>query len=203
LKETHLDAKTILLKPDRPLFSFSIRLSTLPSLASPLPRSNFQVICALAHELSRQKATIHRGNTRANSTLAHAPSGSDCNHSLIVKGYEPLCMRSDGREDGEHPRVAEFHRAERYPHCRTCSFPSPCGAQAFHRIRILRTNYARGCRAGSHRKTLDRTLWVVAGPNGAASRLGVKRSTLYCRMQKLGISRARRGPIPEDGRAAD
>jgi formate hydrogenlyase transcriptional activator len=30
---------------------------------------------------------------------------------------------------------------------------------------------------------------VVAGPNGAASRLGMKRSTLYFRMQKLGISR--------------
>lgn len=32
--------------------------------------------------------------------------------------------------------------------------------------------------------------WVVAGPNGAASRLGMKRSTLNFRMHKLGISRA-------------
>ncbi len=39
------------------------------------------------------------------------------------------------------------------------------------------------------RKTLDQTHWVVAGPNGAAARLGIKRSTLYFRMQKLGISR--------------
>src|SRR5579862_7289337 len=38
-------------------------------------------------------------------------------------------------------------------------------------------------------KTLERTRWVVAGPNGAAARLGMKRSTLYFRMQKLGISR--------------
>jgi formate hydrogenlyase transcriptional activator len=38
-------------------------------------------------------------------------------------------------------------------------------------------------------KTLKQTHWVVAGPNGAASRLGMKRSTLYFRMQKLGISR--------------
>jgi len=38
-------------------------------------------------------------------------------------------------------------------------------------------------------KTLDQTGWVVAGPNGAAARLGIKRSTLYFRMQKLGISR--------------
>jgi len=38
-------------------------------------------------------------------------------------------------------------------------------------------------------KTLMQTRWVVAGPNGAAARLGMKRSTLYFRMQKLGISR--------------
>ena len=39
------------------------------------------------------------------------------------------------------------------------------------------------------RRTLEHTRWVVAGPNGAAARLGIKRSTLYFRMQKLGISR--------------
>jgi formate hydrogenlyase transcriptional activator len=43
------------------------------------------------------------------------------------------------------------------------------------------------------RKTLEQTHWVVAGPNGAAARLGIKRSTLYFRMQKLGISRGDRG----------
>jgi formate hydrogenlyase transcriptional activator len=40
------------------------------------------------------------------------------------------------------------------------------------------------------RKTLERTRWVVSGPNGAAARLGIKRSTLYFRMQRLGISRS-------------
>jgi formate hydrogenlyase transcriptional activator len=37
---------------------------------------------------------------------------------------------------------------------------------------------------------LEQTRWVVAGPHGAAARLGVKRSTLQARMQKLGITRA-------------
>jgi formate hydrogenlyase transcriptional activator len=46
------------------------------------------------------------------------------------------------------------------------------------------------------RKTLEQTRWVVAGPNGAAARLGIKRSTLYFRMQKLGISRTNRNPSP-------
>lgn len=45
------------------------------------------------------------------------------------------------------------------------------------------------------RKTLEKTRWVVAGPNGAAARLGIKRSTLYFRMQKLGISRTNKDPL--------
>jgi len=38
-------------------------------------------------------------------------------------------------------------------------------------------------------QVLEETQWVVAGPHGAAVRLGMKRSTLQFRMQKLGISR--------------
>jgi formate hydrogenlyase transcriptional activator len=38
---------------------------------------------------------------------------------------------------------------------------------------------------GHIRKTLEQTRWVVAGPNGAAAGLRIKRSTLYFRMQKL------------------
>src|SRR5438094_6396096 len=45
------------------------------------------------------------------------------------------------------------------------------------------------------RKTLGQTRWVVSGPNGAAARLGIKRSTLYFRMQKLGISRTTKNPL--------
>jgi formate hydrogenlyase transcriptional activator len=46
------------------------------------------------------------------------------------------------------------------------------------------------------RKALEQTRWVVAGPNGAAARLGIKRSTLYFRMQKLGISRSNKDTVP-------
>ncbi len=45
-------------------------------------------------------------------------------------------------------------------------------------------------------KILNQTRWVVAGPSGAAARLGMKRSTLYFRMQKLGISRLSNGLLP-------
>ena len=37
--------------------------------------------------------------------------------------------------------------------------------------------------------TLRETKWVVGGPNGAAARLGMHRTTLIAKMQKLGISR--------------
>lgn len=38
---------------------------------------------------------------------------------------------------------------------------------------------------------LEKASWVVSGPEGAAARLGMKRSTLQSRMQKLGIRVAR------------
>ena len=37
--------------------------------------------------------------------------------------------------------------------------------------------------------TLQKTNWVVGGKSGAASRLGLNRTTLIAKMQKLGISR--------------
>ena len=40
---------------------------------------------------------------------------------------------------------------------------------------------------------LEQSNWQVAGPNGAAARLGVKRSTLQFRMRRLGIRIARSG----------
>jgi formate hydrogenlyase transcriptional activator len=38
--------------------------------------------------------------------------------------------------------------------------------------------------------TLKESNWVLSGPNGAATRLGLHRSTLYFRMKKLGIVRS-------------
>jgi formate hydrogenlyase transcriptional activator len=40
---------------------------------------------------------------------------------------------------------------------------------------------------------LEKSNWIVAGPEGAAARLGLKRSTLQSRMQKLGIRISRTG----------
>jgi transcriptional regulator with GAF, ATPase, and Fis domain len=40
---------------------------------------------------------------------------------------------------------------------------------------------------------LEQANWTVAGPNGAAALLGMKRSTLQSRIQKLGIRISRTG----------
>jgi formate hydrogenlyase transcriptional activator len=49
------------------------------------------------------------------------------------------------------------------------------------------------------RATLKETRWVVSGPRGAATRLGMKRSTLHYRMKKLGIV----GPCHDGGFNSD
>jgi formate hydrogenlyase transcriptional activator len=36
---------------------------------------------------------------------------------------------------------------------------------------------------------LKETKWLIAGPNGAAARLGMNRSTVQFRMKKLGIAK--------------
>jgi formate hydrogenlyase transcriptional activator len=40
------------------------------------------------------------------------------------------------------------------------------------------------------RRVLEKSNWVIGGPNGAANRLGMKRTTLQSKMKKLGISRS-------------
>src|SRR5580704_17290503 len=46
-------------------------------------------------------------------------------------------------------------------------------------------------------RALESSNWVVSGPNGAAARLGTRRTTLQSRMQKLGI-RLSRIPVSEN-----
>jgi formate hydrogenlyase transcriptional activator len=38
-------------------------------------------------------------------------------------------------------------------------------------------------------KVLEQTQWVIGGPRGAALRLGLKRTTLLSKMERLGIAR--------------
>ena len=47
-------------------------------------------------------------------------------------------------------------------------------------------------------RTLEAAGWLIGGPTGAATKLGLKRTTLISKMKKLGISRPNRQP-PRDG----
>jgi formate hydrogenlyase transcriptional activator len=47
----------------------------------------------------------------------------------------------------------------------------------------------RDCERALILNTLEATSWVIGGLNGAAVKLGVKRTTLICKMQRLGICR--------------
>ncbi|MFZ1842902.1 MAG: helix-turn-helix domain-containing protein, partial [Nitrospira sp.] len=40
-------------------------------------------------------------------------------------------------------------------------------------------------------RVLRDTHWVIGGPDGAAARLGLKRTTLTSKIKKLGLSRPR------------
>jgi formate hydrogenlyase transcriptional activator len=44
-------------------------------------------------------------------------------------------------------------------------------------------------------QTLRETLWVVGGPNGAAARLGVRRTTLISKMRRLGLKRGQNSAL--------
>jgi formate hydrogenlyase transcriptional activator len=44
-------------------------------------------------------------------------------------------------------------------------------------------------------ETLAQAGWIVGGPHGAATKLGLKRTTLLAKMRRMGISR----PIPQEG----
>ena len=47
-------------------------------------------------------------------------------------------------------------------------------------------------------QTLNMSGWVIGGPDGAATKLGLKRTTLIHRMKKLGIERPNRSPDSTD-----
>ena len=70
----------------------------------------------------------------------------------------------------------------------------PNGGRA-ESVRVASTPTLRGTLDEAERTqivaALEQSRWVIAGPNGAAARLGMKRSTLQFRMRKLGIQISR------------
>jgi len=75
--------------------------------------------------------------------------------------------------------------------------PAPVPAANGHTVAPPPTGNIRAALEEAERQqimdALHKSNWVVAGPEGAAARLGLKRSTLQSRMQKLGIRISRTG----------
>jgi formate hydrogenlyase transcriptional activator len=63
--------------------------------------------------------------------------------------------------------------------------PLPAGAQTFAFPTAPTT--LRDCERAVILHTLEATSWVIGGLNGAAVKLGLKRTTLICKMRRLGI----------------
>src|SRR5690348_11456772 len=67
--------------------------------------------------------------------------------------------------------------------------PNPLPAEAELAADVPTTTTLRGSERALILQTLESVGWVIGGANGAASKLGVKRTTLIAKMNKLGISR--------------
>ena len=66
--------------------------------------------------------------------------------------------------------------------------------ELFRRRRVASPTTLRECEREHILKTVQAVNWVIAGPHGAAARLGVARSTLMYRMRKLAITNERHLP---------
>jgi formate hydrogenlyase transcriptional activator len=66
---------------------------------------------------------------------------------------------------------------------------APIGELTNPRVRISQTRTLADANRAHIVSALRETNWVIGGPNGAAARLGLNRTTLIAKMRKLGISR--------------
>jgi formate hydrogenlyase transcriptional activator len=66
---------------------------------------------------------------------------------------------------------------------------APIGELTNPRVRISQTRTLADANRAHIVSALRDTSWVIGGPNGAAARLGLNRTTLIAKMRKLGISR--------------
>jgi formate hydrogenlyase transcriptional activator len=81
-----------------------------------------------------------------------------------------------------------IERAVILSNCGVLPNPLPVAGTQMVTISPAATTF-RDCERAAILNTLEATSWVIGGINGAAAKLGLKRTTLICKMQKLGICR--------------
>ena len=87
----------------------------------------------------------------------------------------------------QHPRAAEFHRAGGDSLARAGAASAGARVEGSEGRRVECGDSGRG-RERSHRARAPRIGRKVGGPQGAAARLGMKRTTLQAKMRKLGVA---------------
>jgi len=156
------------------------RLSVFPIYLPPL-RDRKDDIPQLAYRFMREFA--ERMNKQVDSISREALSRLvDYDWPGNIRELQNVLERAVILATGSELDVAITERAVPRPP----SVPPPAVAKRDSGVHTLWRDVER-----AHiLSVLERTNWVIAGPNGAAVRLGMKRSTLNFRLKKLGITRA-------------
>jgi formate hydrogenlyase transcriptional activator len=84
----------------------------------------------------------------------------------------------------ERAVILSSGRVLKVPHADLRSRPAPATANTHDTLQETERKHML--------TALEETKWVLGGPKGAATRLGLKRSTLQFRMKKHGIARPTR-----------
>jgi len=142
---------------------FPITLPPLRERTQDVPRLVRHFVQKFARRMNKKIESIP---TESMAVLTQYPWPGNVRE--LENAVERAVILSDGPV--LHVPVADFH-------LRAAPLPTGATLEATEREAIV--------------GALDQTGWVLGGPHGAARRLGLKRTTLQSRMQKLGIQRPR------------
>src|SRR5215813_8872572 len=162
------------------------RLNVFPITLPPL-RERAEDIPLLAHFFAQKfaqqmKKPIERIPAEAMSALtAYSWPGN-------IRELQNLIERAVILTRG---RALEIPLAELKQHANSVAQETPETTEAAEMTDQTKTGTLKDVEREHILRALTESNWVVGGPNGAASRLGLNRTTLNHRMRKLGITRPR------------
>ena len=152
------------------------RLNVFPVLLPPLRERREDIPALVAHFIEIYSRRMSRQIEHIPSTTMSALTSYQWPGNIreLQNLIERAVILSD---DGVLPNPLPATEA-----LTSTASPVPATLKDSERILILRT--------------LESVGWVIGGAKGAATKLGLKRTTLIHKMQKLGISRSSHQPLP-------